>query len=155
MAVRWTCASSAPMRSSQGQRSSSVSGWPDFILARAASVCRSSPSMNCAPSASASIWPTVVLPDPETPMTINASPPEVGGGAVDIEDVAMARTRLPRQRQLRRERLILYGTEDELKVEISGRKPSRREGVVDGRPGNVRRWALGRGRVSQYISTER
>src|ERR1700677_1860337 len=82
------------MRSSQGQRSSSVSGWPDFILARAASVCRSSPSMNCAPRGSARRTPAVVLPDPETHITTIATPSEAGGdAAVDIEDVAIDETR--------------------------------------------------------------
>src|SRR5271163_3686732 len=82
------------MRSSQGQRSSSVSGWPDFILARAASVCRSSPSMNSAVRALARRTPTVVLPEPETPITTIAKLSEAGGdAAVDIEDVAIDETR--------------------------------------------------------------
>src|SRR5271154_1156993 len=82
------------MRSSQGQRSSSVSGWPDFILARAASVGRSSPSMNSAPRVLARRTPTVVLPEPETPITTIAKPSEAGGdAAVDIEDVAIDETR--------------------------------------------------------------
>src|SRR3984885_8474097 len=82
------------MRSSQGQRSSSVSGWPDFILARAASVCRSSPSMKRASSAAASRSPTVVLPEPETPITTTATPSEAGGdAAVDKEDVTIDETR--------------------------------------------------------------
>src|ERR1035437_260010 len=60
--------SSAIFRS-QGNRSASVSGVPPCIFSTFPAGCRSSPSWNWQPSAAASKAETVVLPDPETPMT--------------------------------------------------------------------------------------
>jgi hypothetical protein len=57
----------AATASSQGQRSSSVSGTPARILATLAAGCSESPSMKGQSSLLASSWPTVDLPHPETP----------------------------------------------------------------------------------------
>lgn len=61
---------SEPTAWSQPNRSLSVSGLPWRIFSRFFAGCRSSPSKNSAPSASANIRPTVVLPTPETPITM-------------------------------------------------------------------------------------
>src|SRR6478735_2508938 len=65
-------ASRAAMRSSQGQRSSSVSGVPARMRATLSGECRPSPSMKPRPSASAMPAATVDLPEPETPITTSA-----------------------------------------------------------------------------------
>src|SRR5262245_41635304 len=57
------------MRSYQGQRSSSVRGIPLAILATLAFGCRSSASTKVQPSSCASTRPTVVLPQPDTPIS--------------------------------------------------------------------------------------
>ena len=62
-------ASTAPTASNQGARSASSSGMPAAIFATLAAGCSSSPSTNGSPRTSASAAPTVVLPEPETPMT--------------------------------------------------------------------------------------
>src|ERR1700722_17299283 len=51
-------------------RSASVSGIPRCILSLLAAEWKSSASANSDPSRCASILPTVVLPDPVTPITI-------------------------------------------------------------------------------------
>jgi hypothetical protein len=56
------------MASSQGHRSSSVSGVPDDIFSMFAGGWKSSPSAYGTPSRSASRGPIVVLPVPATPM---------------------------------------------------------------------------------------
>src|ERR1700722_16660582 len=66
--------SSSPIRSSQGQRSASVSGMPCRIFSTLAGGCSRSPSMNGQPSFLASSSATVVLPLPDTPMTTKAVP---------------------------------------------------------------------------------
>src|SRR6185312_642238 len=60
---------SAAILRSQGNRSASVSGLPWRIFSTLESGCSSSPSWNWQPSAAAKRIPTVVLPDPDTPMT--------------------------------------------------------------------------------------
>ena len=69
----WPAASSsssrAAMARSQGQRSSSVSGVPAFILAMLAGGWKESPSSRIQPSARARPAAMVVLPLPDTPMT--------------------------------------------------------------------------------------
>src|SRR5205823_14802793 len=73
-AAHWSIhAATAP---SQGRRSSSVSGWPAFILAMLAAGCRSSPSSNSQPSSPANREPIVVLPLPATPATTTIIEPE-------------------------------------------------------------------------------
>ena len=59
----------SPMASSQGQRSSSVSGVPLDIFFTLAMGCRESPSTNGTPRCSARLEATVVLPEPATPIT--------------------------------------------------------------------------------------
>ena len=63
----------SPIASSQGQRSSSVSGVPLRIFATLASGWNASPSANSHPSTVDSPFATVDLPLPDTPMTITTS----------------------------------------------------------------------------------
>ncbi len=63
----------APIASSQGQRSSSVSGVPLRILATLASGWNASPWANSQPSPVDSPFATVDFPLPETPMTTTTS----------------------------------------------------------------------------------
>src|SRR5580698_857981 len=58
------------MARSHGQRSSSLSGLPLRIFSTLARGCRSSPSRKATPRAPASMAATVVLPEPETPITM-------------------------------------------------------------------------------------
>src|SRR6516165_8893106 len=62
-------ANHSPTLSSQGWRSSSLSGSPAVILAMLACGCRVSASTKGTRSRCASAAPTVDLPDPETPIT--------------------------------------------------------------------------------------
>src|SRR5580765_4127913 len=73
-AARWSIHPATAL--SQGRRSSSVSGWPAFILAMLAAACRSSPSSNSQPSSRASREPIVDLPLPATPATTTIIEPE-------------------------------------------------------------------------------
>ncbi|SLJ82223.1 Uncharacterised protein [Mycobacteroides abscessus subsp. abscessus] len=57
------------MRSSHGLRSASVNGIPARIRSMFAAGWKSSPSAKGTPSAAARRVPTVVLPDPVTPIT--------------------------------------------------------------------------------------
>src|SRR5262249_34267853 len=57
---------------SQGQRSSSVNGWPALILATLLAGGNLSPSSQRQPSRPESASAIVVLPAPETPITISA-----------------------------------------------------------------------------------
>src|SRR5450631_692116 len=61
------------MARSHGHRSSSVRGWPEDILAMLASGWNPSPSANSQPIAVAIPCATVVLPDPDTPITMMMS----------------------------------------------------------------------------------
>ena len=54
---------------SHGARSASVKGIPWLIFSTLAAECSESPSINAQCIASASIVPTVVFPDPATPIT--------------------------------------------------------------------------------------
>ena len=65
-----SCAAShSPIASSQGQRSSSSRASPAVILATLAGGWKSSASANGTRSRCANAAPTVLLPEPETPMT--------------------------------------------------------------------------------------
>src|SRR5579862_5001923 len=68
------------MLASQGPRSSSVSGSPRDILATFAGGWNVSPSWNAAPNPAARRAPTVVLPQPLTPIssTITGRPRSIG-----------------------------------------------------------------------------
>ena len=68
-ARRATARARREWRRSHGQRSSSVSGMPACIFALFAGGWKSSASRNAQPRSAASRSPTVVLPDPVTPMT--------------------------------------------------------------------------------------
>src|SRR5580700_3802482 len=68
--------------SSQGQRSSSVSGTPFFIFSTLAAGWNSSPSRKTKPSFFANKVAIVVLPEPETPMTTRT----VGRKVVSVGD---------------------------------------------------------------------
>src|SRR5262245_25282806 len=73
------------MARSQGRRSSSSSGTPARILATFAGLWKSSASANCTPSRSANASPTVVFPDPVTPITTtSAIPPMLSSTAADF-----------------------------------------------------------------------
>src|SRR5512140_2731283 len=67
-AASWAAIQASTL-ASQGARSASSSGRPDFILATLAGEWNSSPSWNVQPRRRASASPTVVLPLPETPIT--------------------------------------------------------------------------------------
>src|SRR4030095_12082627 len=58
-----------PISASQGARSSSFSGVPEAIFSMFDCGCSESPSRNSAPSRSATAAPTVLLPQPATPIT--------------------------------------------------------------------------------------
>ena len=60
---------SAAMLSSQGTRSSSLNGMPAAIFATFSLECSWSPSWNAQPSLSRRISATLVLPEPDTPIT--------------------------------------------------------------------------------------
>src|SRR5262249_34824825 len=60
----------AQIFASQGSRSWSFKGSPRRILSTFSAVCRSSQSRNVHPRLSASARPTVLLPEPETPITM-------------------------------------------------------------------------------------
>src|SRR5262249_21951902 len=60
------------MALSQGQRSSSVKGWPALILAPLLGGGNASASSKRHEMRAASISPIVVLPEPETPITMSA-----------------------------------------------------------------------------------
>src|SRR5450631_1668863 len=61
------------MARSHGHRSSSVRGWPEDIFAMLASGWNASPSANSQPIAVAIPCAIVVLPDPDTPITMMMS----------------------------------------------------------------------------------
>src|SRR5262245_17603731 len=58
---------------SHGARSASVNGTPRLIFSTLARECRVSPSRNAHGIAAASKWPTVVFPDPATPITTTST----------------------------------------------------------------------------------
>src|SRR3954453_19387177 len=68
---------------SQGQRSSSVSGMPRFILSTLAGGWNQSASSNSHRRRDASSAPTVDLPDPDTPMTITTATAEDAALSLD------------------------------------------------------------------------
>src|SRR4051812_27036520 len=67
-----TRAISSAMALSQGQRSSSVRGWPARIFSTLLAGRKLSPSSNRQPRRSPSAFARVLLPEPDTPITINA-----------------------------------------------------------------------------------
>src|SRR3954471_2306719 len=67
-----TRAISSAMALSQGQRSSSVRGWPARIFSTLLAGLKLSPSSNRQPRRSPNAFATVLLPEPDTPITINA-----------------------------------------------------------------------------------
>src|SRR5437868_3519933 len=79
---------SSAIACSQGQRSSSVSGWPALILATLAGGWKLSPSSNRQPRRLARQPATVLLPEPDTPITTSA------------QGIAASATKLLRKRGL-------------------------------------------------------
>src|SRR5581483_8020246 len=110
---------SSAMALSHGQRSSSVRGWPARIFSTLLLGWKLSPSSNRQPSRSPSAAAIVLLPDPDTPITINAqgalarpTNPLRKRGPVDQPDGLTKRARAQRRQILaiekaRQDRLLV------------------------------------------------